>query len=106
MASRTRSSRRGGLGRGGGETGGPERWGGDDKRRADFRPAGVLPKQTDPVGGAGVRSPRSRKRSLSSPVAVRKSVTDVTRHVVCALRSATPRHGWHFRQSASDTSTN
>lgn len=64
--------------------------GGDYKRRADFAPAGVLPKQTDPVGGAGVRSPRSRKRSLSSPVAVRKSVTAVNTHVVCALRSATP----------------
>jgi hypothetical protein len=79
--------------------------GGDYKRRADFRPAGVLPKQTDAIGGDGVWSPRSRKRSLSSPVAVRKNVTDVTRHVVCALRSGPPPRGTQYCQSASDTST-
>jgi hypothetical protein len=79
--------------------------GGDYKRRADFRPAGVLPKQTDAIGGAGVWSPRSRKRSRSSPVAVRKNVTDVTRHAVCALRSGPPPRGTQYCQSASDTST-
>jgi hypothetical protein len=78
--------------------------GGDYKRPADFRPAGVLPKQTDAIGGAGVWSPRSRKRSLSSPVAVRKNVTDVTRHAVCALRSGPPPRGTQYCQSASDTS--